>query len=144
MSEEVAAPVVLPIEQRIAAVVVHDSIAKMQDEDQLDEGHCTVELKLHAELPEYTPQDFSPANDVEQFMLENKVATELKLTLPFSFVPPLMIKGLGANINTLERLFDAEVHAYFKSETHSIQVELISHKLQRSLYVTMQSHPNQS
>lgn len=140
MSEEAETPV-LPIEQRIANVVVRDSIAKMVNEDNLDEGSCSVELLLHNYLPEYTPEDFSPTNDVEQFMADNKVTTSLKLTLPFSFKIPFMIKGLSANIRTIEHLYDVEVGSYLKAEERIIQVELHNHKLRRSLYIKMTSHP---
>lgn len=142
MSEEAVVTPVLPIEQRIADVVVHASIAKMQDEDQLDAGHCTVEFKLYNFMPEYTPKDFTPTNDVEDFMATHEAATNLTLTLPFSFKLQPMIKGIAANIRNLENSFDCEVTAYHKAEDGSLQVELINRKLRRSLYVKMYSHPN--
>lgn len=131
---------VLPIEQRIAALVAHDSIVKMVEEDKLDAGHCTVELKLYNALPEYTPHDFSATNDLEEYLFANEKATNFALTLPFSFKTQEMIRGISANVLRFERSYDCEISTTM--ESGSIQVELISHKLRRSLYVKMTAHPN--
>ena len=143
MSEETSeVPTPLPLEQRIAAAVVHDSIVKVEEEDKLDKGHCSVELLLNNQLPEHTPHDFSPSNDLEEFLSNNPGATSLTLTLPFSFKLIQLGKGIGANIVRLEREYDCEVNVSMRSQDNYVQAELISNKLQRSLYMKMIPHPD--
>lgn len=140
-SETVQASV-LPIEQRISTFVVRDSIVKIVEEDKFTLGHTTVELKAYAEIPEYTPEDFQPSNDLETFLYTNKVAATLSVTMPFSFALRDMVRGLAFNVRNFERRYDCEISTSMRTPDGYIEIEFISHKLKRSLYVKMTPHLN--
>lgn len=133
-----------PVENRIADKVVLQSIVKVVEEDKLDEGNCSVVFELHNYIPEQTPEDFSPSNDLEELMHLNKASILSSLSMPFSFKEQQLITGLAANFPHLENLYDVEISTYkaFKDGTPYTLIELISRKLSRSLYIKVISYPN--
>lgn len=141
MTEETEVPE-LPIEQRIAKLVAQDSIEKILDEDKLEKGACTVELSVTNELPEFTPSDFMPHNDLEEYLFQNKTAGSMSLTLPFSFKLNDMVAGLRINVTTLERKYNCEQQVTLDPiGKQTLQIELQSHTLQRSLYIKLTPQP---
>lgn len=132
----------LALSDRIAQFVAKDSLARVLQEDKQDQGHCTVELIVHTELPEYTPLNFEPTNDLEDYLLHHKLAGSEAKTLPFSFQLIDMIRGLRKSVLTLEKQYNCELSTTMDptGKAHLL-LELTSKTLRRSLYIKLTPHP---
>lgn len=137
MTEEVEV-LELPLHQRIAKLVAQDSLEKILEESNLDVGYCTVELIVHTELPEYTPRNFTPNNDLEDYLHSHKGAGSESITMPFSFKLIDMIRGLQRNVVTLENTYNCGLLTQMDptGKAHLL-LEFISKSLRRSLYVKL-------
>lgn len=129
----------LPIERRIAAFVLHDPLVKILKGKTLDEGHSDVVISVFNELPEHTPKDFTPSNDLETYLFANKKASDIKVTLPFAFKAADLVKAIASSMVTYEKEWYCEVQTTMKHATSDIQIEFTSKNLKRSLFVVMTS-----
>ncbi len=129
---------------RIAKRLYQDLLLSAYKEDALPKGSGHIVIALNSELPEHTPRDFVPSNDLEEFLFANKQGTQLSVTAQLGATRFQFYNSLGKNTVSIEDDYDCEmvvVTGKQKSPTDAfaLRLELTSKKLQRSVYIDVSS-----